>query len=191
MARTLSCALAHGLGDLELVVQPDHIHLFVCVWPIDSAAGVVKECEGLTAHHLHKQYAVLRRLPSLWTRSDFASTAGHVSQELLQRYSAAPERALGPTVDQCWRDLAIVTDPTQTGRQLRRMPIDTAPDRVEHLPGASLLHLRRAAAGTPVLLAPDALFLRVILRVDLAGCRKRDGPFPIRGQCPQCKMSAG
>jgi hypothetical protein len=47
----------------------------------------------------------------------------------------------GTTIDQLCGDLAIVTDPTQTGRQLRRMPIDTATDRVDHLPGASLLHL--------------------------------------------------
>src|SRR5712692_9052776 len=30
-----------------------------------------------------------------------------------------------------------------------------------------------------------------ILRVDWAGCRERDGPFPRRVQCPQCKMSSG
>jgi putative transposase len=68
------------------------VHLilhFVRVWPSDSAATVVKECKGLTAHHLRKKYAVLRRLPSLWTCSYFASTAGNVSQETMQRYIAA------------------------------------------------------------------------------------------------------
>jgi len=74
---------------LEMAIQPDHIHLFVRVWPTDSAADVVKECKGLTAHHLRKKYAVLRRLPSLWTRSYFGSTAGNVSQEIIQHYIAA------------------------------------------------------------------------------------------------------
>ncbi len=78
-----------GWTILELAIQPDHIHLFVRVWPTDSAAEVVKQCKGLTAHHLRQQYAVLRRLPSLWTRSYFASTAGNVSQEIIQRYLAA------------------------------------------------------------------------------------------------------
>lgn len=78
-----------GWEILELAIQPDHIHLCVRVWPTDSAAAVVKECKGLTAHHLRKKYAVLRRLPSLWTRSYFASTAGNVSQEIIQRYIAA------------------------------------------------------------------------------------------------------
>jgi hypothetical protein len=47
----------------------------------------------------------------------------------------------GTTVDQLCGDLAIVTDPTQTGRQLCCMHIDTATDRVEHWHGASLLHV--------------------------------------------------
>jgi putative transposase len=78
-----------GWQILELAIQPDHIHLCVRVWPSDSAATVVKECKGLTAHHLRKKYAVLQRIPSLWTRSYFASTAGNVSQETIQRYIAA------------------------------------------------------------------------------------------------------
>lgn len=78
-----------GWEILELAIQPDHIHLFVRVWPTDSAAEVVKECKGLTAHHLRQKYAVLRRLPSMWTRSYFASTAGNVSSETIQRYIAA------------------------------------------------------------------------------------------------------
>jgi putative transposase len=78
-----------GWQILELAIQPDHIYLFVRVWPSDSAATVVKECKGLTTHHLRKKYAVLRRMPSLWTRSSFASTAGNVSQEIIQRHIAA------------------------------------------------------------------------------------------------------
>src|SRR6266508_3213856 len=78
-----------GWEILELAMQPDHIHLFVRVWPTDSAADVVKECKGLTAHHLRQKYAVLKRLPSLWTRSYFASTAGNVSQDIIQHYLAA------------------------------------------------------------------------------------------------------
>ena len=78
-----------GWEILELAIQPDHVHLFVRVWPTDSAAEVVKECKGLTAHHLRDTYAVLRRMPSMWTRSYFASTAGNVSSETIQRYIAA------------------------------------------------------------------------------------------------------
>ncbi|MEW6735307.1 MAG: IS200/IS605 family transposase [Acidobacteriota bacterium] len=74
---------------LELAIQPDHIHLFVRACPCTPAAEVVKECKGLTSHHLRQKYAVLRRLPSLWSRSYFASTAGNVSSETIAKYVAA------------------------------------------------------------------------------------------------------
>lgn len=79
-----------GWSVLELAIQPDHIHLFVQVWPSDSAADVVKECKGLTAHELRKKYpAILKKLPSLWTRSYFASTAGNVSAATIEHYIAS------------------------------------------------------------------------------------------------------
>lgn len=75
---------------LELAVQPDHVHLFVRVWPETSASQIVKECKGVTSHELRIKYPDLkRRLPSLWTRSFFSATAGNVSQETIQKYIAA------------------------------------------------------------------------------------------------------
>jgi putative transposase len=81
-----------GWHVLARAVQPDHIHLFVRVWPSDSAADVVKECKGITSFHLRKEVPHLLKLPSMWTRSYFASTAGNVSQETIQRYIAAQTR---------------------------------------------------------------------------------------------------
>ena len=72
-----------------MAVQPDPIHLFVQAWPTVSAAEIVKECKGLTSHELRKKYPALKRLPSLWTRSYFAATAGNVSAEAIKRYIAA------------------------------------------------------------------------------------------------------
>jgi len=73
----------------ELVVRPDHVHLFVRVWPTTSAADMAKICKGLTSHVLRERCAVLRKLPSLWTRSYVASTAGNVSAQTIDRYIAA------------------------------------------------------------------------------------------------------
>lgn len=81
-----------GWHVLALAVQPDHIHLFVRVWPSDSAAAVVKECKGATSFQLRKEFPHLLTLPFMWTRSYFASTAGNVSQETIQRYIAAQTR---------------------------------------------------------------------------------------------------
>lgn len=72
---------------LTLALQPDHVHLFVRVWPSDSAAWVVKEIKGLSSRRLGQEFSsVFSKLPSVWTRSYFASTAGNVSQEVIQRY---------------------------------------------------------------------------------------------------------
>ena len=77
-----------GWEILELALQPDHIHLFVRVWPTDSAAEVIKECKGVTSHDLRAKYKHLLKLPSLWTRSYFASTAGNLSAETIAQYVA-------------------------------------------------------------------------------------------------------
>jgi putative transposase len=84
----VKCA-EHGWDVRELAVQPDHVHLVVRCRPADSAAYVVKECKGLTSRRLRQQFKHLLRLPSLWSRSFFASTAGNVSSATIQRYLAA------------------------------------------------------------------------------------------------------
>jgi len=78
-----------GWRIVELTVQPDHIHLLVIAWPTTSAAEIVKECKGITAHELRRKYPSLHKLPSLWTRSYFASTVGTVSKPVIERYIAA------------------------------------------------------------------------------------------------------
>jgi len=76
-----------GWDMLRLSLQPDHIHLFVRVWPSDSAAEVIKELKGSTSFVLRKEFEpVLKKLPSLWTRSYFSSTAGAVSAQTIQEY---------------------------------------------------------------------------------------------------------
>jgi putative transposase len=76
-----------GWNILTLAIQPDHIHLFVRVWPSVSAAEVVKELKGFTSFHLRKEFQpILSKLPSTWTRSYFASTAGAVSAHTILQY---------------------------------------------------------------------------------------------------------
>lgn len=78
----------YGWRVIELAIQPDHVHLFVETFPTVPASEVVKQCKGVTSHELRKKYPVLKKLPSLWTRSYFAATAGNVSAETIQRYIA-------------------------------------------------------------------------------------------------------
>jgi putative transposase len=79
----------HSWDVRMLAIQPDHIHLLVRVWPTDSAAEVVRACKGVTSYALRREFPGLRRLPSMWTRSYFASTAGNVRQATIARYIAA------------------------------------------------------------------------------------------------------
>jgi putative transposase len=83
-----------GWEILALAIQPDHIHLFVRVTPSDSAAKVVKECKAITSFHLRQEFPQLLKMPSMWTRSYFSSTAGNVSQQTIQRYIDAQSRSV-------------------------------------------------------------------------------------------------
>lgn len=81
--------VAEGWTIRALAVQPDHVHLFVQVGPDTSAADVVKACKGVTSYRLRRDFPELMKLPSMWTRSYFASTAGTISAATIQHYIAA------------------------------------------------------------------------------------------------------
>ena len=79
-----------GWDILQLAIQPDHVHLFVRVFPTNAAADVISEIKGFTSHELRRFYPhILSKLPSLWTRSYFASTAGNVSEATIRAYIEA------------------------------------------------------------------------------------------------------
>jgi putative transposase len=71
---------------LSFVVQPNHVHLFVSADPIVPAHKIVKYFKGKTSRILREEFPELLRLPSLWTRSYFVSTAGNVSTETIKKY---------------------------------------------------------------------------------------------------------
>lgn len=68
---------------LELSIQPDHVHLFVSADTNVSIRDIVNAFKGRSSHDLRKEFPHLLKLPSLWTHSYFASTAGHVSSETI------------------------------------------------------------------------------------------------------------
>lgn len=90
---TLKCE-QNGWETLKLTIQPDHVHLVVRVFPTNAAAAVVKEIKAFTSHELRLKYPDLkRRLPSLWTRSYFASTAKAITQDTIKDYIHAQKGA--------------------------------------------------------------------------------------------------
>jgi putative transposase len=72
---------------LSLSIAPDHVHLFVKTNPRISPNKFIGLVKGFTSHELRKEFPSLkRRLPTLWTRSYFVSTHGHVSDKLIKKY---------------------------------------------------------------------------------------------------------
>jgi putative transposase len=75
-----------GCEILALEIMPDHVHLFLNCPPTLSPSDAMFWLKGYSSRILREKYAVLRRMPSMWTRSFFVSTAGNVSTETVRRY---------------------------------------------------------------------------------------------------------
>jgi len=75
-----------GIDMLALTVTPGHLHLFVSADPMIPAHKIVKAFKGRSSRLLRQELHELLRLPSLWTRSYFVSTAGNLSSETIKRY---------------------------------------------------------------------------------------------------------
>lgn len=72
---------------IALEIQPDHVHLFAEFPPTLAVRQIMHRIKGHTSHELRKEFDWLNsRLPSLWTRSYYAGTAGNVSAETMRRY---------------------------------------------------------------------------------------------------------
>jgi len=76
----------YGWEVLALEVQPDHVHLFISVQPYWSPHLVLRRIKSRTSRILRREFPELLKLPSLWTRGYFVSTAEHVSSETIRRY---------------------------------------------------------------------------------------------------------
>lgn len=64
----------------------DHVHMFVSVYPQMAIPDILKYVKGATSHVLRDEFPQLKKMPSLWTRSYFVSTAGNVSSETIKWY---------------------------------------------------------------------------------------------------------
>lgn len=78
-----------GMTIHALEVMPDHVHIFVESDPTRCVAEIVNRLKGYTSRVLCQEFASLRsRLPTLWSRSYFAGSIGHVSAATIERYIA-------------------------------------------------------------------------------------------------------
>jgi putative transposase len=75
--------------DIEVIAMEcdnDHAHLFLSCPPIINPADVIKYIKGATGKILLREIPQLNKMPHLWTRSYFVSTAGNVSSETIKIY---------------------------------------------------------------------------------------------------------
>lgn len=89
--RTLLNQKAKELGATmhALEIMPDHVHLFIESDPTKAPAHIAAQFKGYTSHELREEFSWLRsRLPSLWSRSYYIGSVGHVSEATVRRYIA-------------------------------------------------------------------------------------------------------
>ena len=83
-------AAEHGMTLHAVEVMPDHVQLFVETDPTFCVAEIVNRFKGRTSRVLRQEFPSLRsRLPTLWSRSDFAATVGAVWENTIRGYIEA------------------------------------------------------------------------------------------------------
>ena len=75
--------------EIEIIAiecDKDHSHIFLNCLPTQSPSDIMQQIKGYTSKILREEFYQLQKMPSLWTRSYFVSTAGNVSSETIKKY---------------------------------------------------------------------------------------------------------
>jgi len=76
-----------GITVVSLEVMPEHLHIFIKASPVDSPHYIVQQLKGYTSKLMRQEFKELRtRIPSLWTRSYYCESVGHISENAVKRY---------------------------------------------------------------------------------------------------------
>jgi len=76
-----------GVEIVKCEIMPDHIHLFVKSSTVDAPHFIVQQLKGYTSHALREEFKELvSRIPSLWTRSYYCESVGHISDATVKKY---------------------------------------------------------------------------------------------------------
>jgi len=85
-ALTADACRQNQIDILAMECHHDHVHMLVSVYPQMPIPQIMFLVKGATSHALREEFPVLNKMPSLWTRSYFVSTAGNVSADTIRRY---------------------------------------------------------------------------------------------------------
>ena len=84
---TASECKKRGIKIIAMECHVDHVHMFISVLPKNrNIPSLVQQIKGATSVRLRKEFDCLSKMPNLWTRSYFVSTAGNVSSETIEWY---------------------------------------------------------------------------------------------------------
>jgi len=71
---------------IAIECDKDHAHMFLNCLPTLSPSDIMQKIKGATSRVLRDEFTELKKMPSLWTRSYFVSTAGNVSSTTVKKY---------------------------------------------------------------------------------------------------------
>lgn len=87
--KTLLVEKAEEIG-CEISIQevmPDHVHIFIKAKPTLDPHYIVQQLNGYTSRILRKEFPKLKsRIHTLWTRSYYCESIGHISEEAVKKY---------------------------------------------------------------------------------------------------------
>ena len=75
-----------NINIIAIECDKDHEHIFLNCLPTMSPSDIMKSLKGYTSKILRNEFNELSKMPSLWTRSFFVSTAGNVYSETIKQY---------------------------------------------------------------------------------------------------------
>jgi putative transposase len=80
-------AQQYGVLIETMEIMPDQVHLFVTSDPTRCVAEIVNRLKGASSRILRLEFPhLVSRLPTLWSRSYYAGTVGHVSEATVRKY---------------------------------------------------------------------------------------------------------
>ena len=80
-------AQQYGVLIETMEVMPDHVHLFVTSDPTRCVAEIVNRLKGVSSRLLRQEFRhLVSKMPTLWSRSYYAGTVGHVSESTVKKY---------------------------------------------------------------------------------------------------------
>lgn len=76
-----------GVEIESMEIMPDHVHVFVKTQPNDAPQFLIGQLKGYTSRILREEFPELKsKLPTLWTRSYYCESVGHISEDAIKKY---------------------------------------------------------------------------------------------------------